>query len=140
MSSDDPESAAKPLFWVGSSRRDLRAFPEDVRRAIGFVLWQAQCGEKHLDAKPLKGFGGAGVVEVVEQHDGNAYRTVYTVKFARVVYVLHAFQKKSKQGKKTPQHEIALIKQRLKSAEEHYAKWRKAEANREDQERADGQS
>jgi phage-related protein len=91
---------------------------------MGFALWQAQCGGKHLDAKPLRGFGGAGVLEIVEDHDGNTYRAVYTVTFAEVVYVLHAFQKKSKKGMKTPPGEIQLVQRRLKTAEQHYAQWR----------------
>ncbi len=77
-------------------------------------------GIKPMEAKPLKGFGGAGVLEIIENFVGNTYRAVYTVKFAKVVYVLHCFQKKSKSGIKTPQHEIDLIKQRLKLAEELY--------------------
>lgn len=85
---------------------------------MGFALYLAQTGEKHLAAKPLKGFGGAGVLEVVEDHDGDTFRAVYTVKFASAVYVLHAFQKKSKSGIKTPQTDIDLIKQRLKFAEQ----------------------
>lgn len=96
--------------------------PTEVKRAMGFALWQAQMGEKHLDAKPLKGFGGAGVLEVVEDHDSNTYRSVYTLRFAGAVYVLHAFQKKSKHGIKTPQKEIDLITTRLKRAKEHYEK------------------
>ena len=90
----------KPLFWIGSSRKDLRGFPLEVRHVAGFALWCAQTGQKHPDAKVLKGFGGAGVLEVVEDHDGNTYRAVYTVKFAGVVYMLHAFQKKSTRGSK----------------------------------------
>jgi len=87
---------------------------------MGYALYQAQLGDKSPAAKPLKGFGGAGVLEVVENYDGDAYRAVYTVRFAGIVYVLHAFQKKSKQGVKTPQHEIALINSRLKRAQEDY--------------------
>jgi phage-related protein len=90
---------------------------------MGFALWQAQRGGKHADAKVLKGFGGGGVLEVVEDHEGSTYRAVYTVKFSGAVYVLHAFQKKSKKGIKTPQREIELIRKRLKTAEEHYAEW-----------------
>lgn len=85
---------------------------------MGFALYLAQTGEKHLATKPLKGFGGAGVLEVVEDHDGDTFRAVYTVKFASAVYVLHAFQKKSKSGIKTLQTDIDLIKQRLKLAEQ----------------------
>jgi phage-related protein len=116
----------KPLFWVASSRKELKSFPLEVRRLMGFALWQAQAGGKHVDAKPLKGFGGAGILEVVEDHDGNTYRAVYTVRLAGAVYVLHAFQKKSKKGVKTPKAELDLIRKRLKAAEEHHADWRKA--------------
>jgi phage-related protein len=127
----------KPLFWVASSRRDLKAFPLEVRRTMGFALWQAQAGDKHVDAKPLKGFGGAGVLEVVEDHDGNTYRAVYTVKLAGAVYVLHAFQKKSKKGAKTPRAELDRIRKRLKTAEEHHADWRAAQEKKANDE-ADG--
>ncbi len=121
----------KPLFWVGSSRKDLKGFPLEVRRAVGFALFRAQAGGKHIGAKPLKGFGGAGVLEVVEDYEGSAFRAVYTVKFAGAVYVLHAFQKKSKRGVKTPKAELDLIRERLKAAEEHHGEWRAA---REDEE------
>jgi phage-related protein len=117
----------KPLFWVGSSRKNLKAFPVAVRRMMGFALFQAQSGDKHTDAKPLKGFGGAGVLEVVEVHAGNAFRAIYTVRFARAVYVLHAFQKKSKSGIKTAKSDLDQIRRRLKAAEEHYAKWHATE-------------
>ncbi len=120
---------SKPLFWMGSSRSDLREFPEEVRHSMGFALWQAQLGRKHRDAKVLKGYRGAGVIEVVEDHDGNTYRAVYTVKFAAAVYVLHAFQKKSKKGIKTPVAEMKLIRQRFKAAEEHHEE-RRAEAEK----------
>lgn len=97
--------------------------PGKVRQAIGFAIFMAQCGEKHQSAKPLKGFGGAGVLEVVENFGSNTYRAVYTVKFAGVVYVLHAFQKKSKRGSSTPRHDTGLIGQRLKTAEQHYQQY-----------------
>jgi phage-related protein len=93
----------------------------------GFALWQAQTGGQHMDVKVLKGFGGGGVLEVVEDHQGSTYRAVYTVKFSGAVYVLHAFQKKSKKGIKTPQEEIDRIRNQLKTAEEHYAEWRAAQ-------------
>ena len=117
----------KPLFWVGSSRKDLKSFPLEVRRAMGFALFQAQAGGKHGDAKPLKGFGGAGILEVVDDQEGSAFRMVYTIKFAGAVYVLHAFQKKSKKGIKTPKAQLDLIRKRLKVAEEHYGEWREAQ-------------
>jgi phage-related protein len=110
----------KPLEWIGSSRRDLRRFPEDVKDEMGFALDRAQLGGKHVSAKPLKGFGGANVLAIVEDHEGDTYRAVYTVKFKLAVYVLHAFQKKSTKGIKTPHHMIELIRQRLKQAEQHY--------------------
>jgi phage-related protein len=115
----------KPLFWVGSSRKDIRGFPEDVKDAMGHALDIAQLGGKHPDTKPLSGFGGAGILEVVEDHAGDTYRAVYTVKFAGAVYVLHAFQKKSKRGAKTPDRELELIRERLKRAETDYGSWSK---------------
>jgi phage-related protein len=115
----------KPLFWVGSSREDLREFPEEVKDVMGHALHVAQTGGKHPDAKPLSGFGGARVLEVVEDHAGDTYRAVYTVKLAGAVYVLHAFQKKSKRGIGTPKKDAALIRERLKRAEEEYASWGK---------------
>ena len=115
----------KPVRWIGSSREDLQGFPTAARRNIGYALHFAQAGDKHPAAKPLQGFGSAGVLEIVEDHDGNTYRAVYTVRFAEVVYVLHAFQKKSKRGSKTPQRELDLIKARLRRAEEDYQQWRK---------------
>lgn len=116
----------KPLFWVGSSREDLSKFPEEVRRLMGFAFHLAQTGAKHPDAKPMKGFKGAGVLEVVEDHDGETYRGVYTVRFAGAVFVLHAFQKKSKKGIATPKAELDLVRERLKRAEESYAQGRKS--------------
>src|SRR5690242_10752661 len=116
----------KPLRWVGSTRKDLKRCPSEVQHVMGFALRQAQEGQKHLNAKPLKGFGGSSVLEVIEVHDGNTYRAVYTVKFADIVYVLHVFQKKSKKGSKTPKHEVDLIKQRLKAAKDDYEKWHNA--------------
>ena len=110
------DSVLKPLHWIGSSLKDLRDFPEDVKDGIGYALELAQRGGKSDKAKPLKGFGGAGVVEVVENNDGDTWRAIYTVKFASAVYVLHAFQKKSKSGKTTAKQDIELIKQRLELA------------------------
>jgi phage-related protein len=109
---------AKLLEWIGSSLKDMKAMPEDVRQAFGFALYVAQCGGKHPDAKPLKGFTGAGVLEIVEDYSSDTYRAVYTVRFADAVYVLHVFQKKSKKGIATPNEEIEKIKARLKMAEE----------------------
>jgi phage-related protein len=109
----------KPVFWMGSSLRDLRACPDEVQDTIGYALYLAQVGGKHEQAKPLKGFGGASVVEMVEDHDGETYRAVYTVRVASTVYVLHVFQKKSKRGIATPKADLNLIKQRLRDAIEH---------------------
>lgn len=103
----------KPVIWIGSSLDDLKEFPESVRQVVGYALLHAQVGSKHSNAKPLKGFGGAGVLQIVENFDGDTYRAVYTVKLAGVIYVLHASQKKSKQGIATPQQDINLIKERL---------------------------
>ena len=128
MSRNDTEPMApKPVFWVASSRKDLRKFPKAVRQTVGQALFDAQTGGRHPDAKPLKGFGSAGVLEVVEDHEGNTYRAVYTVKLAGAVYVLHAFQKKAKRGIKTPAGEVAKVKARLKEAEKHHAEWVKQE-------------
>ena len=115
----------KPLLWIASTRDDLREFPSEVRQIIGYGLYLAQTGDKHLDAKPLKGFGGAGTLEIVADHDGDTYRAVYTVRFADAVYALHAFQKKSKRGIATPKREIERIRGRLRQAQEHYETWRR---------------
>lgn len=112
--------APKPVLWVGSSKEDLKVFPEPVQKEVGFALWFAQIGDKHPHTKTLRGFGGAGVVEIIEDAEGNAYRAVYTVKFAEFVYVLHCFQKKSKRGAKTPSRELDLIKSRLRTAQIDY--------------------
>ena len=108
----------KPLIWIGSSREDLKTFPEEVRLGMGYALYLAQTGGKHPDAKPLKGFGGAGVLEVVDDFKGNAYRAMYTLKLEGAVYVLHAFQKKSRKGIQTSQADIELVKRRLSRAAE----------------------
>lgn len=110
---DDP----KPLFWIGSSYKDFCAFPGEVKSEMGYGLFLAQLGGRHRKAKTMSGFGGAGVVEIVDDHRGDTFRTVFTVRFARRVYVLHAFQKKSKSGIATPQADIKLIKSRLKDAQ-----------------------
>jgi phage-related protein len=115
------QSQQKEVYWIGSARGDLRRFPEEVRYAVGYALYVAQTGGKHDRAKPLRGFGDAGVVEIVEEHDGNTYRAVYTVRFREVIYVLHAFQKKSRKGIAPPKPDIDIVKERLKTAAEHYA-------------------
>ena len=117
----------KPVFWVASSRKDVTRFPKGIRRAVGQSLFDAQTGGKQPSVKPLKGFGGAGVLEVVEDDNGSTYRAVYTVKFVGAVYVLHAFQKKSKKGSKTPPEEIEKVRARLKEAVKHHAEWTEKE-------------
>jgi phage-related protein len=106
----------KPLSWVGSSKRDLLALPEDVVDVFGYALYLAQIGRKHEQAKALKGFGSAGALEIVEDWERNSYRAVYTVRFERAVFVLHVFQKKAKRGVATPKADLDLIRQRLKAA------------------------
>lgn len=111
----------KPLIWIGTSLEDLRKFPEEVKDEMGYALDVAQNGGKADSAKPLKGIvTGTGVLEVVDDFDGNTYRAVYTVKFKGIVYALHAFQKKSKKRIKTPKSDIDLIKTRYKRAEQDY--------------------
>src|SRR4051794_38556071 len=114
------DKVVKPVAWVGSSYKDFRAFPDSVQDAMGYALYWAQTGDLHHTAKPLKGFGGASVVEIVEDHGTDTYRAIYTVRFAGIVYVLHAFQKKAKKGIATPKRDIELIRARLKLAEAHY--------------------
>jgi phage-related protein len=114
------DSVIKPVDWIGSSYKDFKAFPDEVQDHMGYALHVAQTGGKHDDAKPLRGFGGAGVLEIVSDHVGDTYRGIYTVKFTTLVYVLPAFQKKSKTGSKTPTTDMDLIKRRLKAAEADY--------------------
>jgi phage-related protein len=109
--------AERPVVWVGSSRRDLREFPREVRRDIGRALYAAQEGEADPATKPMRGFGGGSIVEIIAHHRGDTWRTVYTVRFEEAIYVLHAFQKKSKRGISTPTRDIELIRQRLAEAE-----------------------
>ena len=106
----------KQLEWIGSSKKDLKALPEEVIDVFGYALYLAQTGQKHEQAKPLRGFGSAGVLEVVEDWRGDTYRAVYTVRYAARVYVLHVFQKKSKSGIATPKPDMDLIRERLKTA------------------------
>lgn len=110
----------KPIEWVGSSKRDLKSFPEPVQDVFGRSLLDVQFGDTPHGVKVLRGFGGAGVLEIVEDHDGNSYRAVYTVRFAGVVYVLHAFQKKSRKGIETPKPDMDLVRERYRTAERHY--------------------
>ena len=109
----------KPLFWIGQSLKDVARFPSEVQRTVGFALSAAQYGGKHQAAKPWKG-EGPGILEVVKDHDGDTYRAIYTVRFAKAVYVLHAFQKKSPRGIATRQSDVALVKERLKTARQDY--------------------
>jgi phage-related protein len=110
-------TSERPLYWIGSSKKDLMALPVDVRKFFGHALNFAQEGEQHDAAKVMKGFGGAGVLEVVEDDADGTYRAVYTVKFKEAVFVLHCFQKKSKSGIATPQKDIQIIQARMKIAE-----------------------
>jgi phage-related protein len=107
----------KPLLWIAGSKKDLMALPVEVRKFFGHALHFAQRGDRHDAAKVLKGFDGAGVLEVVESDEGGTYRAVYTVKFKEAVFVLHCFQKKSKTGIATPKEDIEIVRTRLKSAE-----------------------
>jgi phage-related protein len=130
-------STPKPVEWIASSLDDLKDFPEDVQQAVGYALYRAQCSEKHSSVKPLKGFKGASVLEVVQDFDGDTYRAVYTVKFEEVVYVLHVYQKKSKHGIATPKQDIELIETRLKRAKEHYDQYCKQRLEENKYERGD---
>jgi len=114
--SNGVEAPMKPVVWVGSSKKDLKEFPGEVQDKMGMALRDAQFGGKSLKAKPLKGFGGAGVLEIVDDFDGDTYRAIYTVKFDDAIYALHAFQKKSKSGSETPRPEIETIRARLRDA------------------------
>jgi phage-related protein len=110
----------KPCFFVGSSRKDIKQFPAKVQNRLGYALFEVQEGEEPASAKALKGFGGRSILELVDDFDGNTYRAVYTVRFAGVVYVLHAFQKKAKKGIATPLQEIEFVRSRLRDAQLHY--------------------
>jgi phage-related protein len=126
MESAMVSGARKPLKWVGSAKRDLSAMPEDVKDVFGHALDLAQAGGRHQDAKPLAAFGSAGVLEIVEDHRGDTYRAVYTVRFAGWIYVLHCFQKKSKSGIKTPREDLELVRTRLAAARQDYEAWQRA--------------
>ncbi|MBU2765229.1 type II toxin-antitoxin system RelE/ParE family toxin [Acidithiobacillus ferrivorans] len=119
----------KPLEWIASSYKDLMALPPDVRRRFGYALSLAQMGDRDDAAKVLKGFDGAGVLEVFEDDVGGTYRAVYTVKFAEAVFVLHCFQKKSKSGIATPKVDMDIIRTRLKVAEAMAQELRNAKTN-----------
>lgn len=107
---------ARPLRWIGSSRKNYREFPAEVQDQFGFGLFLAQTGQHPPSAKPMKGFG-SGVVELLDHHDGDTYRAMYTVRFETAVYVLHAFKKKSKRGIATPKTDVELVRRRLRDAE-----------------------
>jgi phage-related protein len=115
-----PAKLIKPCLFVGPSRRELKNFPDEVRGSIGHALHQAQCGSESEAAKALKGFRGRSILEIVTDFDGNTFRAVYTVRFSDAIYVLHAFQKKSKKGIATPKQTIELVKSRLHDAENDY--------------------
>jgi phage-related protein len=113
----DDGQATRPITWLGSSRTDLKRFPQQVRRDMGSALYAAQRGEVDPAAKPLRGFGGVRVMEIIDRHDTNTYRAVYTAQFDEAIYVLHAFQKKSTRGIATPTRDVDLIRRRLADAE-----------------------
>ncbi|MGB6555469.1 MAG: type II toxin-antitoxin system RelE/ParE family toxin [Candidatus Binataceae bacterium] len=117
-----PVEKLRPIIWVRSSKEDLKRFPDLAQRHIGFALKMAQTGDKHPDAKPLHGFGGASVLEIVDHYDRGTYRAVYTVRFAEAIYIIHCFQKKSRHGIATSQRDINLIRERLARAEEIHRK------------------
>jgi phage-related protein len=110
----------KPVVWIGCSRKDLKNFPAEVQDEMGYALRDAQYGGKRRSAKPLRGWVGAGVLEVADDFRGDTYRAVYTVNFSGFVYVLHAFQKKSKRGGEVPKVDMDLIRSRYRMAEAHY--------------------
>ena len=115
------DQSPKELIWIGSSRKDMMSVPRAVQRIFGYGLFLAQLGDKSPEAKPLKGFHGASILEIIEDYRGDTYRAVYTVRFTTKVYVLHVFQKKAKRRIETPKHVIDLIKNRFKQAEIHFA-------------------
>jgi phage-related protein len=119
----------KPLRWVGSSLKDLKSFPSEVRSVVGYALYAAQNGNLDPAAKPMKGFSGASVIEIIAPFAGDTWRAIYTVRFQDAVYVLHAFQKKSKSGASTPKKEINLVHQRLAAAQRDYESRQKPNEN-----------
>jgi len=112
----------KPLVWIGSSKKDLISLPEKARKTFGQALMFAQKGTTHNKAKVLQGFGGASVLEIIEMDESGTYRAIYTVKIKDAVFVLHVFQKKSKQGIKTPKEDMDVIHSRLKQAQDYFKK------------------
>ena len=138
MAGDEPEAEPeetrfdennpKPVRWVASAKDDLSEFPDEVRYRMGGAIWDAQIGKKAAYAKPLKGYGG--VLEIVDNFDGDTFRTVYTVQFAKAIYVLDAFQKKSKKGKATPKKDIDRMEKRLAQAKKEYEQWLESEKSK----------
>ncbi|KPK75146.1 MAG: addiction module toxin RelE [Gemmatimonas sp. SM23_52] len=120
MRSGRGRTAQAASRWVGSSRKDLKRFPEEVQDVLGRALLDTQFGDRPADARPLKGFGGASVLEITEDFRGDTYRVVCTVRFPGAVYVLHAFKKKSKRGARTPRREMDLVRDRYRAAERHF--------------------
>jgi phage-related protein len=114
---------------MGSSKKDLADLPKEVEDEVGHNLYEAQQGKMPGDGKVLRGFGSAKVIEIVVDHDSDAYRAVYTVEFEEAIYVLHCFQKKSKEGVKTPKQDKELIDRRLKAAKAEHEKWLKQQAS-----------
>lgn len=121
----------KALAWIGSSKKDFTDFPVGIKKEMGHALYIAQEGGKHKNAKPLKGFRGANVLEIVEEDEAGTYRIMYTVQFEYVMYVLHAFQKKSKTGIKTPKQDMDLVEIRLNWARQKYKEWLAANRRQE---------
>ena len=119
------EKQTKPVIWIGSSYEDWQTFPAAVQDVMGYALHLAQCGEKAINTKPLTSFKGASVLEITDNYDTDTFRAVYTVQFQNAIYVLHAFQKKSKKGISTPKNHIQLIEQRLKKVREYHDKHQK---------------
>jgi phage-related protein len=116
---------------MGSSRADLKTFPQPVQSDVGYALFAAQRGEEYRSVKALRGFGGRSVLEIVAPHDGDTYRAVYTVKFKAAIYVLHAFQKKSTRGIVTPKRDLDLVRRRLADAERHHKERQKTHGKEE---------
>ncbi|MBE9006664.1 type II toxin-antitoxin system RelE/ParE family toxin [Fortiea sp. LEGE XX443] len=134
MDTKQEKPQLKKFKSIASALDDLKEFPEDVQDVMGYALELAQPGKKHPDAKPLGGFSGAGVLEIVDDFDGDTYRAIYTVKFEGFVYLLHSFQKKSKHGISTPKQDIELVEKRLKAAKEDYLQeTKRSEANKDGQ-------
>lgn len=132
MDTEQEKPQLKKFKSIASALDDLKEFPEDVKDVMGYALELAQRGKKHPDAKPLRGFSGAGVLEIVDDFDGDTYRAIYTVKFEGVLYLLHSFQKKSKHGIATPKQDIELVEKRLKAAKEDYLQETKRSKDKKD--------